>query len=374
MKRDTYLFRGLPRRISAIVLLVCTLLSACSTQTEEVPVLMENNNLDLPTVTVQYGDIYNIDFTTGGIHPYSERLNFTSSGLFDCFEVESGQQVKQGDVLAKLDNSVKQAQLDALKESLKYYQDTADLELKALNAAYQQIKEEQAQLRVSGAPDYALEVKSIEAWEATMDINHAEQNHELQFGELEEQVRQMEEELTQETQIVAPFDGTVTWLNSTVKQGDYLTADTPIVAISTNDRLYIISEYMTDTYRTYCERIYAKIGGQEYELTMRERNLKADVANNREGYILTSEYDFVDELPSGTDISGNAMIIFLWNYHPNVLYLPNELVYQNTDGYYVNRVIDNKVVQTSVEIGARSPLETEIVSGLKEGDAVYAQQ
>jgi len=36
--------------------------------------------------------------------------------------------------------------------------------------------------------------------------------------------------------------------------------------------------------------------------------------------------------------------------------------------------VDNKIVQTDVEIGSRSPLETVILSGLKEGDVVYAKQ
>ena len=372
MKLKTYLSRKLVRKISALLVLLCLLLSACAAEEEVVPTLIETNEVKFPAITVEYGDVYNINYATGGIQPYSEKLNFATPGFFGDFDVVAGQQVKQGDVLAHLDTEAQQAQLDSLKENLEYFQEAAELELTTLKLTYQQVKEEQAQLQAAGAPDYELELKYIEAWEATMDINHAKQNHELQFGELEEQVRQLEEELSQNMQILAPFDGTVTWMNTKVATGDYLTEDTPIIAISSGDRLYIVSEKMNDSYRTICERIYAKIGDQEFDLIMRPRSDKEDVANKRQQYFLISEYDFVEDLPADVDTSTNALVVFLSNYHPNVLYLPNELVHKDEDGYYVHKVVDNKLIRTDIEIGFQSSLETEIVSGLKEGDAVYA--
>lgn len=367
MRKKTYLFR----RISALTLLLCMFLSACAAE-EEVPVLLENNELSIPSITVEYGDVFNVDYATGGIHPHSEKLKFASAGTFAGFEVMSGQRVMQGDILAQLDTAALQAQLDSMKEDLDFFQDAAELELTTLNLAYQQIKEEQAQLIAAGAPEYELELKYIEAWEATMDIKHAKQNHELQFGKLEEQVRQLEETLTQDTKIIAPFDGTVTWVNSNLKKGSYLTEDMPVMAISSKDRLYVISNQVTDSYRTFCQRIYAKIGDQEFDLVMRERSMQEDMAQRRQQYNLTTEYDFVDELPAEIDTSGNALIVFLWNYRPNVLCLPNQTVYQGENGYYVYKIIDNEMVYTPVEIGVRSKQETEIISGLQEGDAVYA--
>ena len=367
MKKKTNLIR----KISALLTLCCLLLSSCASETEAVPTLVENSEVKLPAIMVEYGDVFNIDYATGGIHPYSEKLSFSASGVFAGFDVISGQQVKQGDVLAHLDSESLQAQLASMKENLEYFQEAAELELTTLNLAYQQVKEEQAQLQAAGAPDYALELKYIEAWEATMNINHAKQNHELEFGELEEQVRQLEDELTQNLQITAPFDGTVTWINTKVETGEYLTEETPIIAISSNDRLYIISEKMTDTYRTFCERIYAKIGDEEFDLVMRPRSDKEDIQNQRLQYALTTEYDFVDDLPADVDTGSNALVVFLWNYRPNVLYLPNAYVHKDEQGYYVFRVIDNELVRTDIETGVQSQIETEIVSGLQEGDAVY---
>ena len=372
MRRNAYFSRNTIRKTIVFALLLCLVLSGCKTEVVEAPVLLETNNLKIPTVTVEYGDVYNIDYATGGIHPYSEKLSFASEGIFDGFDVMSGQQVKKGDVLAHLDYEAMQAQLDSLKEHLEYYQEAAELELTTLNLTYQQVKEEQAQLQAAGAPEYALELKYIDAWEATMNINHAEQNHELEFGELEEQVRQLEEKLAQDMKIIAPFDGTVTWMNTKIGKGAYLTADMPIMAISTNEQLYIISEKMSDTYRTFCERIYAKIGDQEFDLVMRPRSDKEDIQNQRQQYALTSEYDFAEALPADVDTSTNALVVFLWNYRPNVLNLPNETVHKDADGYYVYKVVDEELIRTTIEIGIQTPLETEIISGLKEGDAVYA--
>ena len=75
MRQKTYLFR----RISALTLLLCMFLSACAVE-EEVPVLLENNELSIPSITVEYGDVFNVDYATGGIHPYSEKLKFASAG------------------------------------------------------------------------------------------------------------------------------------------------------------------------------------------------------------------------------------------------------------------------------------------------------
>ena len=347
MKQKTCLSRKFVRKTGALLTLLCLLLSACTTEEAVAPTLIETKDIKFPTITVEYGDVYTINYATGGIQPCSETLFFTSNGFFADFDVIAGQQVKKGDVLAHLDTEAKQAQLDSLKETLEYLQD-------------------------AGAPEYALELKYIEAWEATMDINHAKQNHELQFGELQEQVRQIEEELSQNLQIVAPFDGTVTWVDSELGKGAYLEEGTPVIAISSNDQLYIVSEKMNDSYRSICQRIYAKIGDQEFDLTMRPRSDKEDVANMRQGYSLISEYDFVDKLPADVDTSSNALVVFLWNYHPHVLNLPNELIHQDESGYYVHKVVDNKLVRTDIEIGFQSALETVILSGLEEGDAVYA--
>ena len=372
MKQKTCLSRKFVRKTGALLTLLCLLLSACTTEEAVAPTLVETKDIKFPTITVEYGDVYTINYATGGIQPRSETLSFTSNGFFADFDVIAGQQVKKGDVLAHLDTEAKQAQLDSLKETLEYLQDAAELELTTLNLTYQQVKEEQAQLQASGAPDYALELKYIEAWEATMDINHAKQNHELQFGELQEQVRQIEEELSQNLQIVAPFDGTVTWVDSELRMGAYLEEGTPVIAISSNDQLYIVSEKMNDSYRSICQRIYAKIGDQEFDLTMRPRSDKEDVANMRQGYSLISEYDFVNKLPADVDTSSNALVVFLWNYHPHVLNLPNELIHQDESGYYVHKVVDNKLIRTDIEVGFQSALETVILSGLEEGDAVYA--
>ena len=372
MKQKTCLSRKFVRKTGALLTLLCLLLSACTTEEAVAPTLVETKDIKFPTITVEYGDVYTINYATGGIQPCSETLSFTSNGFFADFDVIAGQQVKKGDVLAHLDTEAKQAQLDSLKETLEYLQDAAELELTTLNLTYQQVKEEQAQLQASGAPEYALELKYIEAWEATMDINHAKQNHELQFGELQEQVRQIEEELSQNLQIVAPFDGTVTWVDSELRKGAYLEEGTPVIAISSNDQLYIVSEKMNDSYRSICQRIYAKIGDQEFDLIMRPRSDKEDVANKRQQYFLVSEYDFVDKLPADVDTSSNALVVFLWNYHPHVLNLPNELIHQDESGYYVHKVVDNKLVRTDIEVGFQSALETVILSGLEEGDAVYA--
>lgn len=356
------------------LLCLSLLLCACSQSAADVPELVEPVQMAMATVTVGYGDVFNLDYAAGSVLPYSEEILFPVDGALGSIEVVPGQMVKKGDVLARMDVETMQEQLTEMKEALETAQSIGEMDITRLTLAYQQCKVEQAQLEASpNATSYALELMEIDVWEAWQAVEHAEQTLELELRNQQNEVARLEEELEQYSEILAPFDGMVTWVEMAYKKGDQLAEETPILALSDVNDLYIATTRVSDSFRDRCDRIYAQIGTEEYDLSMREVDQEEalrDVANH---VYTTSKFDFVDDVKLNLEERSSVLVYFRSNYRENVLCLPSEVVYKDSDGYYVYLMENDEKVRTAVEIGVKTDLRTEILSGLEEGDVVYAE-
>jgi HlyD family secretion protein len=66
----------------------------------------------------------------------------------------------------------------------------------------------------------------------------------------------------------------------------------------------------------------------------------------------------------------NVVVTVTAEQHPHVLSVPHEAVHQDTSGYYVYRIVNNRLVRTPVRTGIMNLNQDEIVSGLSEDDTV----
>jgi HlyD family secretion protein len=78
----------------------------------------------------------------------------------------------------------------------------------------------------------------------------------------------------------------------------------------------------------------------------------------------------VDDANGVLEPNANVVVTVTAAQHPHVLSVPHEAVHQDAAGYYVYRIIDGKLVHTSVQTGIMNLKQDEIVSGLSEGDTV----
>lgn len=78
----------------------------------------------------------------------------------------------------------------------------------------------------------------------------------------------------------------------------------------------------------------------------------------------------VDDASGDLEPNANVVVTVTSLRHQHVLSVPHEAVHQDTSGYYVYRIIDDKLVRTPVQTGIMNVQRDEIVSGLNEGDTV----
>jgi len=206
---------------------------------------------------------------------------------------------------------------------------------------------------------------------AELDLEDAETalyySEQLQFVSLEKLQKQVKDIQLQldNAVITAPFTGIVMWISKSTRA----IADEPYIYVSDPSQKYI----RTDRVITYTNNppqvIRADIGGQMFDMTLRQQSAQEQVFLTLNGIVPTLALDF----PKGTEVpeGSNAMIYYISQYRENVLRIPTAAVLENEDGNYVLLAVDGEQVQTYVETGLRNSVYTEIVSGLKEGDVVY---
>jgi len=362
--------------VLSLVLCLSLLLSACGGTAADVPELIDPIELEEVLTTVEYGDVYELSYMVGAILPESSEMKFPVDGTLGSVEVMVGQQVKKGDVLFKLDLETMQEKLDEMTEQLETAQSEGEMNITRLTLAYQQRKVEQSRLEASGADYYAQELKYLDVWEAWQAVEHAEQTLELALRRQRNEVARLQEEIEEYGQVVAPCDGVVTWISESAVPGTYITEDTPMIAVSMPDQLYIATERLTDAILKSCDRISARIGDSEYELVAREVDKAQDSLDSLNGLVLTSKFDFADDVKLDLQEVNNAVVLLRSGYRENVLCVSVDAVYEdsiNKKHYYVYRDEDGQRVRVDVEIGEQGSLMTEIVSGLEEGDVVYVE-
>ena len=354
-----------------LILTLSLFFTGCGEAVSDKPVLMESSKGEIITVTAEYQDVFDLEYAVGCVLPHSEKILLPNGGKLVSIEALPGQTVKQGDTLAQFNVDELQKQLDSLQAEFARMQAAAETEMTQLEISYQQVKTEQAQLESTGAPDYMLELKSIDAWEAWLIIEHTEQIQEVEQRRIKNEIAQLETKLAESSQIVAPCDGIVSWLSPQAVCGTELLEGTEFMTISDPNKLCIVTERKSDEYRQSCDRIYAVIGNCQYDLTMRQRSNEEDLLAKTKGHQFTTTFDFSGDMPASSDAAGNAMVMFVKNYRENVLSVPNETVNEHAGNHFVFIVKDGELIRTDVQVGAVTALRTEILSGLEEGDVVY---
>ena len=79
----------------------------------------------------------------------------------------------------------------------------------------------------------------------------------------------------------------------------------------------------------------------------------------------------VDDANGQLQPDANVTVTVTTAHHDHVLSIPHEAVFTNGPQVsYVYRIVNNKLVQTPVQIGIENPTRVEIVSGLSQGDTV----
>lgn len=323
------------------------------------------------TATVERGDVEELVTALGTLEPgdYVD-VGAQVSGQLETLHVEVGDAVEKGQLLAQIDASVQQTQVDA-----------GLAELEALRA---QLEQRQAELELARA-QFQRQQRLRQA-DATSDDAYQSARStltvtEAQIKVLKAQIRQKQARVEGDqatlgyTKIYAPRSGTVVSMEA--REGQTLNAnqttptlmriaDLGIMTVSTQ-----VSEADVDRLRAGMPVYFNTLGNSviRYDSTLRQVLPTPEVVNNVVLY--TAEFDI--DNPEGRLMSGmTAQVFFVVNAARDVLHVPVAAVQKAGRDQWQVKVSDgnNAPRAVSVKAGISNRVRRVILQGLNEGDEV----
>lgn len=355
--------------LSFVILIVCLLLVGWRWGFASVPAIQWK------TATVERGDVEELVTALGTLEPgdYVD-VGAQVSGQLTQLHVDVGDSVEQGQLLAEIDASVQQTQVDAglaELEALRAQREQQQAELELAELQYQR----QQRLREANATSD----DAFQGARSTLAITRA------QIKVLKAQIRQKQASVEGDqanlgyAKIYAPRSGTVVSLEA--REGQTLNANqtTPtlmrIADLTTMTISTQVSEADVDSLSAGMPVYFNTLGNGDvrYDSTLRQVLPTPEVVNNVVLY--TAEFDI--DNPQGRLMSGmTAQVFFVVDSARDVLHVPVAAVKRGGRGQWqVQRLgREGKPQNQPVTAGISNRVRTVIQDGLQEGDTVVLGQ
>ncbi|MCP9234321.1 efflux RND transporter periplasmic adaptor subunit [Lewinella sp. JB7] len=354
------------------------------------------NEDTLRFATVERGEVINTVNATALVLPaFEEQLNAPVATTIDRVLLTAGTQVSAGDLLMRLDRDYVQLQLDGRRDQLavrensiellglEYERDlrelTYDAEIKKLelSAARARLADARRLLEIGGATEEEVEaaelaVRISELASKKLDNQLAYSRNslagrkrqlQLEVGMEEKEVSQLSRRL-RETEVRAPRDGVVTWVNENI--GQQVTEGTPLARIANLGR-YKVEGSASDRYadqlavglpvelRTSTSRLAGKITA-----------ILPEVNDN----LVRFRVELDD--PSHADLRPNlrAELYVITNRVDDVVRVKNGPAFRGGRQQSVFVVEGREAVRREVGTGMRNGDFVEITDGLRPGERI----
>jgi macrolide-specific efflux system membrane fusion protein len=311
------------------------------------------------------------------VRVHSEGLFFGDTGLrFGEYFVLPGEQVSEGQLLAKLDTEWIEREIEEQEDRLERTRRDLDFELRFLLLDVDTAMAEHAKLVREAAFDpaalQAVENKGLEVQRLELNLRQARERHELT---LRQNSRYLDELKTryENAHMYAPYDGVITHLVERWR-GQYVEPFAGMVYLSNSQNIYVesISE---DTFSVGPLALVFGIHG-DVSFALQRVPLTRPEAQFYITRRLPQPMRFVPLNPDEPlpEIGSLVQLRIHSNIREDVLRIPLNTVFSDPEmGTYVYRIENGQMTPTPVEIGIRSNVFLEIVSGLNEGDEIYVR-
>lgn len=336
------------------------------------------------TETVKYSDIQQTVVATGTVRS-SNRVEVGArvSGKVEKILVKLGQKVKKGELIAELDSITQENTLNSAQAQLAAYKAqlvAAQTAYRVANSNFQRI-----------AKLYKRKASSLDDYEnAQNNLDSAKANVE----QIQAQIKQSEIEVNTAatnlnyTKITSPIDGTVISIPVSVGQTVNANQTTPtIIQVADLDTMLIKQEIsegditkikpgMKVQFTTLAEpdEIYqAEIASVDPAMTtLTDNEYSESVSDTNAIYYYANVLVPNPEHKLQIGMTTQNTIITAQKQH--VLVVPT-LAIQKRNGQNSVQILDgDKVVEKVIQIGLHDDINTEILSGLNEGDNVILSQ
>ena len=298
------------------------------------------------------------------------------AGQVLTLSVSEGDKVAKGQTLLNVDTSSVTSTMSSLRES---YNATKTATEKAIENA--QIGVEQAQLAVENtealleagaAAEQDLTKAKQGLAQAQAGVQQARAQQAASLAQIQASMDQINKQASYGT-VTAPCAGTVTAVN--VVQGGMASSAQPAVVIAEDSRVKINASVSEDVFAGLHTGDSA--GVQISVLSDEVKSAKIvslPAAANQQ----TNLYDVSVSVPSGTEpaIGAFATVIFYTDRRENTLSVPTDCVLTGNDTERYLFTVDESgttAARVTVETGLVGKTNTEITSGLNEGDRVVVK-
>ena len=298
------------------------------------------------------------------------------AGQVLTLSVSEGDKVAKGQTLLNVDTSSVTSTMSSLRES---YNATKTATEKAIENA--QIGVEQAQLAVENtealleagaAAEQDLTKAKQGLAQAQAGVQQARAQQAASLAQIQASMDQINKQASYGT-VTAPCAGTVTAVN--VVQGGMASSAQPAVVIAEDSRVKINASVSEDVFAGLHTGDSA--GVQISVLSDEVKSAKIvslPAAANQQ----TNLYDVSVSVPSGTEpaIGAFATVIFYTDRRENTLSVPTDCVLTGNDNERYLVTVDESgttAARVTVETGLVGKTNTEITSGLNEGDRVVVK-
>jgi HlyD family secretion protein len=356
---------------------------------------------------VTKGDIAKSVVATGKIQPITKvEVKSKASGIVEKLFVDINANVKRGQILAQLDQQEIVAQVEAQKAQLQAAQANvstyeANIDQDKVNAAapdlpmYKATLDRNLQMAKEGVVsqqsldnanrDYQAMLNKRDAARAQIGVDMAKlKQARAQVAQSQASLKQLEAQLSY-TSVTSPIDGVV--LSRDVEIGDAVSSilvlgstATLVMTLGDTQQVYVQGKvdeadiahvYMGQPARIKVESFRDKV--------FNGKVTKIAPLGVEKDNVTTFEVRVSIDNPTGelkANMTANAEILL--DEHKNVLTVPeNAVVYDNQKNAFVE-IPDPKEKEgkrrVPIKAGISNWSRTEILSGLKEGDAVVLQQ
>jgi len=356
---------------------------------------------------VERGDITKSVVATGKVTPITKvEIKSKASGIVKKLYVDTGDRVKQGQVLAELDKIEIEEQVNSARAQLLSSEanlqsaeadekraevDAQGVDIPTLQRAYQRAKQMSHDGVISQSAlddaerNYIMAVNKRDVARAQLTVNKAKvAQAQAQVKKDQASLKQFEEQLSYTT-IIAPIDGVV--LSRDVEVGDAVSSilvlgsgATLVMTLGDTSEVYVKGKVdESDIGKVYLGQP-ARIRVETFkDKTFTGHVTKISPMGVEKDNVTTFEVRVSINNPGGelkAEMTANAEILL--DEHHNVLMVPESALLYDKDK---NASVDipfpsakDGMKKVPVTIGISNGVKTEIDAGLKQGDQVVLQQ
>ncbi len=335
---------------------------------------------DLPQlVTVAVGSISKSEYYDGEINPSMQVLQFPRRGTFLEYRALLGDTVEKGQVVAVTQPEYEQ-QIEDLTEKIEnlrtdYNNAVTNYDNELYTNAWRagQFREiiEMMDPEMDGFDDVCISFELLLSEGEKIKVQKRQyiEKAEKEIAFQEEKLARLQAK-NESNIITAPESGTITYL-ADLKVGDNVGVNSYPIVLADTDKILVQCEYINESKMERMEFSYAVKDGKRYELQYvpyEDGEYERKNAKGEGVYTFFEVLNADDSIQFGEDIK----VVTVEEHRENILVIPTECIHRKDGKPFV--YLDNNGNKESVfiEIGIEDDFNTEVLSGLQEGDKIYA--